>query len=54
MNRRLPLKRETLAALTTDELANVAAAGADAPEALRTVDVLMCLTLHRTCILTTV
>ena len=52
MDRRLSLRRETLAALTTDELANVGAAGADAP-ALPTLNVLMCLTLHRTCILTT-
>lgn len=48
MNRSLTLRRETLADLTTDELANVAAAGA-----IPTLDVLMCLTLHRTCILTT-
>lgn len=47
MNRRLTLRRETLADLTTDELAAVAGA------AIPTLNVLMCLTLHRTCILTT-
>ena len=52
MTRRLMLTRETLADLTPDDLAAVHGAGAD--EALKTLDVLMCLTLHRTCILTTV
>lgn len=51
MKRTLRLTRETLTELTADDLASVAGA---APDAIRTLDVLMCLTLHRTCILTTV
>ncbi|HEV2890018.1 MAG TPA: hypothetical protein VGX28_06545 [Frankiaceae bacterium] len=46
--RRLTLSRETLADLTPEDLGSVRAAGA-----IPTVDVLMCLTIDRTCILTT-
>lgn len=51
MTRRLTLSRETLADLTPEDLASVGGAGEIA--AIPTLNVLMCLTLHRTCIVTT-